>query len=147
MFLSSGYNRGSCLLGFDEGKPVVLWKTKAFQTQLASSVICNGLLCGANGAVSEGAKLACLRLSDGEVLWNAANERLGGLMAAGKYLITISDDGWLKVVIPDQTGPTVISQFKVFDEQCWTVPVLCNGRIYCRGASGSLVCVNVRSRN
>jgi len=147
VFLSSGYNRGSCLLGFDEGKPVVLWKTKAFQTQLASSVICNGLLCGANGAVSEGAKLACLRLSDGEVLWNAANERLGGLMAAGKYLITISDDGWLKVVIPDQTGPTVISQFKVFDEQCWTVPVLCNGRIYCRGASGSLVCVNVRSRN
>jgi outer membrane protein assembly factor BamB len=147
IFLSSGYNRGSALLEVQDGKPVILWKHKNFQTQLASSLMCNGLLYGANGAVSEGASLACLRLEDGEVLWEAKDEKLGGLTVAGKYLITISEDGWLKVVLADEKGPKTVSQFKVLDEQCWTVPVLCNGRIYCRGASGGLVCLDVGLEN
>jgi hypothetical protein len=145
--LSSGYNRGSALLDFKEGNPVVVWKTKEFQNQLASAVYFNGLLYGPNGSVAEGATLACLRLQDGKVLWNAVDENVGGLAAAGEYLITISDEGMLKIIKPTQLGPEVVSQYKVFDEQCWTVPVLCNGRIYCRGAGGILVCVNVRNAN
>ncbi len=144
VFLSSGYNRGSALLSFKEGKPVVVWKTKEFQNQLVSAVYFGGLLYGANGSVAEGATLACMRPQDGKVLWNAADENVGGLAAAGKYLITLSDEGTLKIIEPNQTGPRVLSKCRVFDEQCWTVPVLCNGRIYCRGAHGSLVCVNVR---
>ena len=147
VFLSSGYNRGSALLDFKEGNPVVVWKTKEFQNQLASAVYFNGLLYGPNGSVAEGATLACLRLQDGKVLWNAVDENVGGLAAAGEYLITISDEGMLKIIKPTQLGPEVVSQYKVFDEQCWTVPVLCNGRIYCRGAGGILVCVNVRNAN
>jgi outer membrane protein assembly factor BamB len=146
VFLSSGYNRGSALLDFTEGEPVLVWKHKDFQSQLASSVMFDGFLYGANGAVSEGASLACLRLDDGKVLWNSVNERIGGLTAAGDHLITISDDGLLKVILPGPQGPKIVSKFRVFDEQCWTVPVLCNGRIYCRGASGSLVCLDVRQR-
>ena len=147
VFLSSGYNRGSALVTFKDGNPVLEWKTKDFQNQLASGVYLNGLLYGANGSVAEGATLACLRLPDGKVLWNAEDENVGGLAAAGKYLIAMSDDGILKIIEPNQTGSKVVSQCRVFDEQCWTVPVLCNGRIYCRGASGALVCVNVRKSN
>ena len=147
VFLSSGYNRGSALLEIQDGKPVILWKHKSFQTQLASSLMINGLLYGANGAVSEGASLTCMRLEDGEVLWEAKDEKVGGLTAAGNHLITISEDGWLKVILANAKGPRTVSQFRVLDEQCWTVPVLCNGRIYCRGASGGLVCLDVRLQN
>ena len=147
VFLSSGYNRGSALLTLKEGGPVLVWKTKEFQNQLASGVYSNGLLYGANGSVSDGATLACLRVQDGKVLWNAEDENVGGLAAAGKYLIAMSDEGTLKIIEPNQLGSKVVSQCRVFDEECWTVPVLCNGRIYCRGAGGALVCVNVRKTN
>jgi hypothetical protein len=30
--------------------------------------------------------------------------------------------------------------------KCWTVLVLANGRIYCRNAEGTVVCVDVRKR-
>ncbi|HBV61789.1 MAG TPA: alcohol dehydrogenase [Rhodopirellula sp.] len=145
VFLSSGYNRGSALLSLEDGVPVLVWKTKEFQNQLSSGIYFDGLLYGANGSVSEGATLACLNLQDGKVLWNAADEKIGGLAAAGKYLITISDEGTLKIIEPNQLGPRIVSQLRVFEEQCWTVPVLCDGRIYCRGARGALVCVNVQS--
>ncbi len=147
VFLSSGYNRGSALLTFKEGEPVLVWKSKEFQNQLSSSVLLDGLVYGANGSVSDGATLACLRLRDGKVLWNAADERIGGLTAAGRYLITMSDEGRLAVFEPNEMSPGAVSQCKVFDEQCWTAPVLCNGRIYCRGALGALVCVDVRNPN
>ena len=117
------------------------------QNQLASGIYLNGLLYGANGSVSEGATLACLNPHEGKVLWNATDEKIGGLAAAGKYLITMSDEGTLKIIEPKQVGPRVVSQLRVFEEQCWTVPVLCNGRIYCRGANGALVCVNVQKTN
>ena len=147
VFLSSGYNRGSALLNFEDDEPVIAWKTKAFQNQLTSSVLLGGFLYGANGSVAEGATLACIRLTDGEVLWNEEEERVGGLTAAGPYLITISDEGVLKVIEPSGTGPKIVSQYRVFDEQCWTAPVLCDARIYCRGSGGSLVCVDVRQGN
>ena len=147
VFLSSGYNRGSALLSLEQGAPVLVWKTKEFQNQLASGIYLNGLLYGANGSVSEGATLACLNPHEGKVLWNATDEKIGGLAAAGKYLITMSDEGTLKIIEPKQVGPRVVSQLRVFEEQCWTVPVLCNGRIYCRGANGALVCVNVQKTN
>lgn len=144
VFLSSGYNRGSALLEFVDGEPEVVWKTREFQNQLSTSVLLNGFLYGANGSVSNGASLACLRLKDGKVLWNEEGERVGGLMATGDYLIMMSDTGMLKIIKPNEVGPTIISEFRVFDEQCWTSPVLCNGRIFCRGAAGTLVCVDVQ---
>ncbi len=147
VLISSGYNRGSALLEFRDGNPNVVWKTKEFQNQLSTSVYRNGHVFGANGAVSQGAALACLRLEDGEVLWNAEDVNVGGLSAAGKHLLVISDDGRLQVVLPGLKGAKVVSSAKVLDEQCWTVPVLCNGRIYVRGAGGGLVCLDVRLKN
>ena len=42
-------------------------------------------------------------------------------------------------------GFTPSARAKVLDGKCWTVPVLANGRIYCRDAEGNLVCVDVRA--
>ena len=35
-------------------------------------------------------------------------------------------------------------QTQVLGGKCWTVPVLANGRVYCRNAEGDLVCVDMR---
>jgi len=143
VFLSTGYNRGSGLLDLSGGNPQLVWKHKELQTQLATSVLCEGKLYGANGSVAEGATLTCIDPRNGEVLWNARELKVGGLMAAGNRLITMTDDGVLRVVEPGISGPGIKSEFRVFRESCWTMPVLCQGRIYCRGAEGALVCVDV----
>ena len=38
------------------------------------------------------------------------------------------------------------ARIQVLGGKCWTVPVLANGRIYCRNAEGDIVCVDVRPK-
>ena len=44
----------------------------------------------------------------------------------------------------DQLGLHPWKWVPVLNGRCWTVPVLANGRIYCRNAAGDLVCLDVR---
>jgi outer membrane protein assembly factor BamB len=36
-----------------------------------------------------------------------------------------------------------ISRVQILGGKCWTLPVLANGRIYCRNARGDLLCLDV----
>lgn len=144
VFLSSGYNRGGALLKIGDGEPTLVWKNKEMQNQLSSSVLLDGFVYGVHGDVAAGAKLRCIELSTGEVQWTDDSFRAGGVIAAGDRLIVISDDGELLVGDARPRGFQPKSRFQAMDEKCWTAPVLSNGRIYCRGAEGTLVCIDVR---
>jgi len=37
-----------------------------------------------------------------------------------------------------------VARAKVLSGLCWTMPVLCDGRLYCRNHPGRLVCLDVR---
>ena len=39
---------------------------------------------------------------------------------------------------------TSLTCAQVLGGKCWTVPVLANGRIYCRNAQGTLICLDVK---
>ena len=39
-----------------------------------------------------------------------------------------------------------LARAKVLDGMCWTMPVLADGRIYCRNSKGHLVCLDVSPR-
>ncbi len=39
-----------------------------------------------------------------------------------------------------------ISRAQVLSGKCWTMPVLSNGKIYCRNAKGDLVCLDVSGK-
>jgi len=67
-------------------------------------------------------------------------------MAADGKLIVLSDEGELLVGPASSKGFTPSARAKVLDGKCWTVPVLANGRIYCRNAAGDLVCLDVRRK-
>jgi hypothetical protein len=68
-------------------------------------------------------------------------------MAADGKLIVLSESGELMIALasPEKFRPS--ARAKVLDGKCWTVPVLANGRIYCRNADGDLVCVDVRAES
>lgn len=147
VFLSSGYNRGCALLEL-QGKqsPEVLWQHKEMQNQLSSSVMVDGLIYGIHGDVDQGPKLRCLDWSSGEVVWTEQSVRPGGLMAADGHLILLSDDGELLIAKVSAAGFDLTARQRVMKEKCWTAPVLSGGRIYCRGATGTLVCIDVRDQ-
>jgi hypothetical protein len=67
-------------------------------------------------------------------------------MAADEKLIVLSERGELIIAeaTPERFKP--IARTQVLGGTCWTVPVLANGRIYCRNSAGDLVGVDVRAK-
>ena len=69
---------------------------------------------------------------------------LAGLSAADDWLIIMDEKGALVVAEASPSGYKELARAKVFGSQCWTSPVLSDGRVYCRNFSGDLVCLDVK---
>ncbi len=110
-------------------------------------MLIDGYLYGWHGDPTSGSGLLrCIDVRDGSVAWEKDLGRAICLSAAGDKLLLLADNGTLCIA---QTSPRAyeeISRARVLTFGCWTPPVLCNGRIYCRDRMGTLVCVDVRSK-
>lgn len=144
VFISSGYNRGSALLNIAPTTVSVVWANKEMQNQLNSSVKVGSCVYGFHGNDTGEVELRCLDFSTGKPQWSYSGLGLGSLMAAGGRLIVLAEHGDLIIAAADSTGFQPSSRAKILAGKCWTVPVLSNGRIFCRNASGEVVCVDVR---
>ena len=61
-------------------------------------------------------------------------------------VIVLSDKGELMVAEASADSFKPISRAQVLSGKCWSVPVLANGKIYCRNAAGDVVCVDVSGK-
>ena len=127
-----------------QGAPKEIWRNKNLRNQFNSSVLLDGFLYGIDGDTTGTATLRCVELKTGKVRWSQEGVGSGSLMAADGKLIVLSEGGELMVGPASPKGFTPSAKAKVLDGKCWTVPVLANGRIYCRDAAGDLVCLDVR---
>jgi len=59
-------------------------------------------------------------------------------------LIILSEKGELVIAQATPKEFKVLRRSQILTGKCWTVPVLCNGKIYARNADGKLVCVDVK---
>ncbi|MGA2619960.1 MAG: hypothetical protein ABSF26_20280 [Thermoguttaceae bacterium] len=66
------------------------------------------------------------------------------LMAADGKLIIMDERGELVLAEASPKAYKEMARAKVLDGQCWTCPVLCGGRIYCRNFGGDIVCLDVK---
>jgi outer membrane protein assembly factor BamB len=146
IFISSGYNKGCALLKTGAGEPKEIWRNKNMRNQFNSSVLIDGFLYGVDGDTTTATSLRCVEFKTGEVRWSKDGLGSGSVMAADGKLIVLSDEGELLVGPASSKGFTPSARAKVLDGKCWTVPVLANGRIYCRNAAGDLVCLDVRGK-
>ncbi len=144
VFLSSGYNTGGGLVDLKSGKPSKVWASQAMHNQLSPSVLINGHLYGVNGQSGQKGDLRCVELATGKVKWQEPSVGLGALTAADGKLIVLGEKGELIVAEATPTAFKPLSRAQVLGGKNWTVPVLANGRIYCRNSRGDLVCVDVR---
>ncbi len=145
VFLSS-FDRGGTLLQFDAGRPALLWANKEMGNHFASCVLFKGCLYGIDGNTDRpGVALRCLDFQTGQTKWSHAGLGLGGLLVADGKLMVLSDKGELVVADASPSAFKPAARAQVLGGKCWITPVLSNGRIYCRNAQGTLVCLDVKS--
>ena len=121
-----------------------VWKHKEFRNQLSTSILVDGFLYGISGDVDEGAHLACMEWETGRVKWVAKGWNAGALLVAGDRLVLLSDTGELIIAEVNPQAFKLQARSKVLEGRCWVSPVMIDGFLLCRNASGRLVCLNLR---
>lgn len=137
-FITSGYGHGCALVSIESGAPEVIWQNKNMRSMFINPVLWNGYVYGVDDK-----KLVCLDVASGELQWSERGLGQAPLIIADAKLIVLSDKGELCLAETSPAAFKVISRAQVLGGKCWSMPVLADGRIYCRNASGELVCLNV----
>ena len=147
VFLSgSGNDRMDVLLQMTGDKPKVVWQNEEMANYFQSCVLLDGYLYGTHSLdhTSKSASMRCVRFETGEVQWEKKGLGHAPLMAADGKLIIMEEQGNLIVAEATPKAFKELARAKVLDGQCWTCPVLCGGRLYCRNTGGDLVCLDVK---
>lgn len=140
LFISSGYNKGCALLKIEGDNASVVYENREMRNAFNSSVLWEGHLYGFDEVT-----LKCMEMQTGQEKWQQKKLGRGSLMIADGKLIVMSEKGELVVAEAAPTQFKEISRAQVLGGKCWVVPVLCNGRLYCRNNKGDLVCLNLKS--
>jgi outer membrane protein assembly factor BamB len=140
IFITSGNDTGCALLQVSPGKATQIWRNKNMRSQLASPVLVQGCIYGIDGNVGRKGELRCLELANGEIKWK---QKIGGgtLIAAGGYLLALSERGELIVAEASPTNYREVARAQVLGGHSWVAPAVADGKIYCKNNQGSLVCL------
>lgn len=146
IFISSGYRKGCALLDFEHQKLTARYTNRDMRNHFNNSVLYQKHYYGMDGNSNLGriVRLTCLDQQTGKIKWREAGFGCGSLLISNGKLMILSDEGTLVTAKASPDSYQEISRFKVLDHQCWTVPVLCNGLVYCRDSAGNLACVDLR---
>jgi outer membrane protein assembly factor BamB len=148
VFLSTGWAYAACTLVEIAGnQPKELWQNKNMRNEFSSCVYIDGYLYGSDGDHGTRARLRCIDVASGDVVWEK-EMKMASLMAADGKLIILEEDGTLHIAEATPSAYQEISSCDVLEGEekgrlFYTPPVLCNGKIYCRNWAGDLVCIDV----
>lgn len=145
IYISTGYNIGCGLFVFDGDSLTESYKNKQMRNHFNNSILFEGHLYGVDGNSNLGrvVTLTCMNFETGEVKWKQRGLGCGSLMIVDGKLLILSEDGDLVLAEADSESFTEISRSKFLTGRCWTVPVLANGKVYGRNASGKLMCAEL----
>ena len=143
IFISSA---GRCsLLKLAENALEKVWENTEMINGCPTSLLSGGCVYGVSGDVGANGSLKCLDFETGTVKWEQEGLKVGGglTLADGKLFVMV-DGGTLLVAEASPKAFKELARAKVLDGQCWTMPVVANGRVYCRNHDGELVCLDLR---
>ncbi len=138
IFISSGYNRGAAVVEVNGHHPQTIWENKNMRNHFNSCVLWKGNLYGVDES-----ELRCVSFDTGEVKWKFPQFGKGSLMMADGKIIGLGEKGVLYVAEATPEAFKPISRATVLNGRCWSTPVLSDGHIYCRNATGKVVCLDV----
>src|SRR5262245_38139003 len=146
VFISSGYQKGCAFLQLGKSEPELLRQSRVLRTQMNPAVLVGGHLYAVDGDTTEKTMLKCVEFATGTEKWSRPLTGAGAVTLADNRLVVLSGAGELMIAPVSAEAFTPTARANVLTGKGWTVPVLANGRIYCRNAEGTVVCVDVRKR-
>ena len=146
VFISDGYKVGSYLVDVSGAEPKMVWQSTEFFNQRTTSVLYKGCLYGIDGDNDRKPAFKCVEFATGKEMWKHEGLGNGSLMLAGDKLILQGEAGDLVVAEATPDAYKEIARAKPLSGQCWTMPVLCAGRIYVRNQAGDFVCLDVSAK-
>ena len=146
VFISTGYQKGCALLQLGKSEPEIVVQSRVLRTQMNPAVLEGGHLYAVDGDTTEKTSLKCVEFASGAEKWSRPLAGSGSVAVADNRLIVLSGAGELMIAPVSSESFTPTARANVLTGKCWTVPVLANGRIYCRNAEGTVVCVDVRKK-
>ena len=146
IFIATGYGKGANLLQWDgKGEPVSLWRSRDMRNQMNASVLVDGYLYGIDGDQNgDGTSLKCMELESGKTMWSNPEVGHGTVCVADGKLIVLTEKGELQIAPVSPDGYGYVFRQQVVPGRVWTVPVLANGRVYCRNEKGEVTVVDLR---
>ena len=155
LFVTTGYNVGSALVGISGTNATVIWK-KGYGCVYATPVLVGDCLYALIESGWQKADLVCVTVKDGTEKWRLKDVGTGGLILAGGKLLILSRAGELILAEASPAAYKELARSKIFPEgaaggspkpaACWNGPVLSDGRVYARNEKGVLVCVDVSGK-
>ena len=146
LFVSTGYDEGCALFRYSEGVLTKIYENKNMCNHMGNSVLIDGFFYGFDGTAHRGrpVEFTALDGETGEKKWHFQDLKYGSVIGANKDLIVLTETGEMLIgaASPDGFEPRVRHQ--VLSGRCWTPPVLANGVIYARNASGTVVALRVQ---
>ncbi len=153
IFISTGYDRGCALYELAGDALRKIYENKSMCNHMNNSVLIDGHLYGFDGTAHRGrpTEFVCLELATGREKWRVPPTQTLGCgsvlaTAGGATLLILTERGELLSALTSPVGFKPTTRTSVLGGRCWTVPVLSNGRIYCRNSRGDLVCVKAAAR-
>ncbi|NNE90970.1 MAG: PQQ-binding-like beta-propeller repeat protein [Verrucomicrobiales bacterium] len=150
IFVSTGYDRGCSLFQLDvkAGSLMAIYESPKMSNHMNNSVLIDGHLYGFDGTAHRGrpTEFVCLELATGKEKW-----RVPPIDGLGCGSVTATADGTLLIftekgeLVTAPSNPeafTIGVRTQILGGRCWTVPVLADGRIFCRNARGDVVCIS-----
>ena len=115
------------------------------RNQMNASILVDGFLYGIDGDQNgDGTSLKCVEMVTGKVMWSNPEVGHGTVSVADGKLVVLTEKGELQIAPVSSSGYGHVFKQKVVAPRVWTVPVLANGRVYCRNEKGELVVVDLR---
>jgi outer membrane protein assembly factor BamB len=133
LFFSASYGTGAILLHVDHGAFDEVWKNdESLSNHYTTSIANEGFLYGFDGRQEEGARLRCVELKTGKVLWSVDGFGCGSMILADKHLLILHEKGSL---ISAAASPVAFKEFaraELLTGPCRSPLALANGRLYAR---------------
>ena len=135
---------GTSLLDLSSGKPIEQWKQRNLRWYFNPGVVIGKHIYSIHGTTHRPTELVCTELKTGKTVWREEGYGSGGLVAAGNDVI-VFDKGTLTIFEASPEEFKLRLRQTVMKGKCWTSPVLADQRIYCRNATGTLICLSLRA--
>ena len=146
LFLSSGYGHGCILLKLNSLRgslsATTVWQSKVLVNKFQTPILYQGNLYSADER-----DLKCVDFLTGEVRWDKGDvagdrTRHATLLLLGDKFICLSEKGQLTVAPASPDGFEATGNTQALTGRCWTVPTLCNGKLFVRDLE-RLVCLDL----